>query len=42
MIPTSLKPLQKRHGWIALSPLSAQPEPVNLLERKSEILKHWR
>jgi hypothetical protein len=33
--------LQKRHGWIALSPLSAQPEPVNLLELKSEILKRW-
>ena len=36
-----VKILQKRHGWIALSPLSAQPEPVNLLELKSEILKRW-
>jgi hypothetical protein len=25
-----VKILQKRHGWIALSPLNAQPEPVNL------------
>jgi hypothetical protein len=33
--------LQNRHGWIALSPLSAQPEPVHLLELKSEILKRW-
>ena len=36
-----VKILQKRHGWIALSPLSARPEPVNLLELKSEILKRW-
>ena len=30
---------QKGHGWIALSSLDAQPEPVNLSELKSEILK---
>jgi TnpA family transposase len=36
-----VKILQKRHGWIALSPLNAQPEPVNLSELKSEILKRW-
>ena len=36
-----VKILQKGHGWIALSPLNAQPEPVNLLELKSEILKRW-
>ncbi len=36
-----VKILQKRHGWIALSPLNAQPEPVNLSQLKSEILKRW-
>jgi len=33
--------VQKRRGWIALSPLTAQPEPVNLSQLKSEILKRW-
>ena len=33
--------LQKRHGWIALSPLAAQPEPVNLARLKSEMLQRW-
>jgi hypothetical protein len=32
-----VKILQKGHGWIALSSLDAQPEPVNLSELKSEI-----
>ena len=36
-----VKILQKRHGWIALSPLNAQPEPVNLSELKRQILKRW-
>jgi Tn3 transposase DDE domain len=36
-----VKILQKRHGRIALSPLNAQPEPVNLSQLKSEILKRW-
>jgi TnpA family transposase len=36
-----VKILQKGHGWIALSPLNAQPEPVNLSQLKSEILKRW-
>ena len=36
-----IKILQKGHGWIALSPLNAQPEPVNLSQLKSEILKRW-
>ena len=36
-----VKILQKGHGWIALSSLDAQPEPVNLSELKSEILKRW-
>jgi hypothetical protein len=34
--------LQKRHGWIALSPLAAQPEPVNLARLKSEMLQRCR
>lgn len=33
--------LQKRHGWIALTPLAAQPEPVNLARLKSEMLQRW-
>jgi TnpA family transposase len=33
--------LQKRHGWIALSPLAAQPEPANLARLKSEMLQRW-
>jgi hypothetical protein len=36
-----VKILQKRRGWIALSPLTAVPEPVNLSRLKSEILKRW-
>src|SRR5438132_3062127 len=40
-MPKGVKILQKRPGWIALSPLKAQPEPVNLSELKSEILKRW-
>jgi TnpA family transposase len=32
---------QRGHGWIALSSPDAQPEPVNLSELKSEILKRW-
>jgi TnpA family transposase len=36
-----VKILQKGHGWIALSSLDAQPEPVNLSKLKSEILKRW-
>jgi hypothetical protein len=36
-----VKILQKGHGWIALSTLGAQPEPVNLSELKSETLKRW-
>jgi TnpA family transposase len=36
-----VKILQKRRGWIALSPLTAVPEPVNLSRLKSEILRRW-
>jgi TnpA family transposase len=33
--------LSKRGGWIALSPLEAQPEPVNLLALKAELGHRW-
>ena len=33
--------LQRRHGWIALSPLAAQPEPINLVRLKSQLLQRW-
>lgn len=33
--------LPKRNGWIALSPLEAQPEPVNLLALKAELGQRW-
>ena len=36
-----VKIVQKRRGWIALSPLTAQPESGNLSQLKSEILKRW-
>lgn len=34
--------LSKGKGWIALSPLAAQPEPVSLLMLKSEIGQRWQ
>jgi TnpA family transposase len=33
--------LQKKKGWIALSPLEAQPEPVNLVALKTEVGQRW-
>jgi hypothetical protein len=33
--------LPRRHGWIALSPLAAQPEPINLARLKSQLLQRW-
>lgn len=37
-----VKILQKRHGWIALSPLSAQPEPVNLVKLAQRYqMRNW-
>lgn len=33
--------LPKRNGWIALSPLEAQPEPTNLLALKAELGQRW-
>src|ERR1039457_3417134 len=31
----------KARGWISLSPLEAQPEPVNLEAIKSELIQRW-
>jgi hypothetical protein len=36
-----VKILPKRGGWIALSPLEARPEPVNLSALKAELGQHW-
>ena len=33
--------LDKGKGWISLSPLEAQPEPVNLEAIKSELIQRW-
>lgn len=33
--------LSKSDGWIALSPLDAQPEPPSLLMLKSELSGRW-
>jgi TnpA family transposase len=33
--------LPKAKGWIKLSPLAPQPEPINLLALKMEITKRW-
>lgn len=38
---TYVKILPKRGGWIALSPLEAQPEPVNLAALKAELGHRW-
>ncbi|MBD3557519.1 Tn3 family transposase [Planktothrix sp. FACHB-1355] len=34
--------LSKNKGWIALSPLEAQPEPLSLLMLKAEMSRHWQ
>jgi hypothetical protein len=36
-----VKLLDKKNGWIKVSPLSAQPEPVNLLKLKTELIRRW-
>jgi TnpA family transposase len=36
-----LKILNKNNGWIRLSPLEKQPEPVNLLRLKTELIQRW-
>lgn len=33
--------LERRNGWISVSPLSAQPEPSNLLQLKREVNRRW-
>jgi TnpA family transposase len=33
--------LERRNGWISVSPLTAQPEPPNLLKLKREINHRW-
>src|SRR5260370_32182390 len=37
----AVKTFQRRHGWIALSPLAPQPEPINLVRLKSQMLQRW-
>jgi TnpA family transposase len=36
-----VKVLIKNKGWISLSPLDAQPEPVSLMRLKSELGQRW-
>jgi len=36
-----VKVSSKNNGWITLSPLDAQPEPVNLLRLKTELIQRW-
>jgi len=36
-----LKILSKNQGWIRLSPLKKQPEPVNILGLKTELIRRW-
>ncbi len=38
---SSVKILKKQNGWIRLSPLEKQTEPVNLLRLKTELIKRW-
>ncbi|MEO0373919.1 MAG: Tn3 family transposase [Cyanobacteria bacterium P01_A01_bin.17] len=38
---TKVKILDKRGGWIHLTPLSAQPEPEHLRALKAEIAERW-
>lgn len=33
--------LERKNGWISLSPLAPQPEPPNLLKLKGEINRRW-
>jgi hypothetical protein len=32
---------EKNNGWIKVSPLEAQPEPINILHLKREIDQRW-
>jgi TnpA family transposase len=31
----------KGNGWISLSPIDAQPEPINLARLKAEVMRRW-
>lgn len=37
----SVKIQKKKNGWISLSPLSAQPEPLNIVQLKREVDQRW-
>ncbi len=37
----SVKIQKKKNGWISLSPLSAQPEPLNIVQLKREVDNRW-
>jgi hypothetical protein len=41
MLVDPLEILKKAGGWIKLSPLDPQPEPVNLLALKADIAQRW-
>jgi TnpA family transposase len=38
---TKVKIQEKNNGWIKVSPLEAQPEPINILHLKREIDQRW-
>jgi hypothetical protein len=38
---TKVKIQKKKNGWISVSPLEAQPEPLNILQLKREIERRW-
>lgn len=38
---TRVKIQEKNNGWIKVSPLEAQPEPINILHLKREIERRW-
>jgi TnpA family transposase len=38
---TKVKIIKKKNGWISVSPLEAQPEPLNILQLKREIEGRW-
>jgi len=38
---SAVRILAKKGGWIALTPLDTQPEPINLARLKAEVTRHW-
>lgn len=40
-LSSQVRILDKKGGWISLTPLTAQPEPQNLRKLKTEITKRW-